>query len=171
MNEMRRARYVWRGPRLAPSGKLASVSCHFCVYRCLVAGLGFFFSLWKKQKIFAIYLSLSAAPFDGGRDGPTHLPSNTGYCLCLEEQKLTSRRLSLERPRKPSSPLAAFCNEWNAQGSLCLTWPYRLAPSGKLASVSCHFCVYRCLVAGLGFFFSLWKKQKVFAMYLSLSAE
>ena len=60
MNEMRRARYVWRGPRLAPSGKLASVSCHFCVYRCLVAGLGFFFSLWKKQKVFAMYLSLSA---------------------------------------------------------------------------------------------------------------
>ena len=38
-----------------------------------------------------MYLSLSAAPFDGGRDGPTHLPSNTGYCLFLEEQKLTEQ--------------------------------------------------------------------------------
>ena len=34
----------------------------------------------------------------------------------LEEQKLASRKLCLSRPRKPSSPLAAFCNEPYAQG-------------------------------------------------------
>ena len=40
------------------------------------------------------------APFDRGREGPTHLPSNTGYCLCLEEQKLTEEEAFFGEAKK-----------------------------------------------------------------------